>query len=294
MTNAHSDAPTTYFRLSEESWAEIREAYRNGATARELAIRWRVSPTTIYRNACAGGWTKKKSSDAVARAHARAIAEEEAADLASSQAVPPGEAGRGPPPSPPPPPKAEAPWWPLKPERPEAWPAYDPDEDDPPTLARAALYAAGRALRAGKIADAERLCRLSSNISRLSETALFKPDDPPPEQGNPYLHRHELLITREGLFDLVQSFAEDMLLHGIHELPEALAGAAAVWRALVLGEEAEAADREAALARGWDEAIWRPDGEFREPLSHRRLARLLRWAWPEEEAALDEVLAEDG
>lgn len=75
MSKSHPDAPPTWFRLSEASWAEIAAEYRNGATAKELAHKWKVSPTTIYRRACADGFTKKADSDAVARAHAEAHAQ---------------------------------------------------------------------------------------------------------------------------------------------------------------------------------------------------------------------------
>lgn len=75
MSKSHPDAPPTWFRLSEASWAEIAAEYRNGATAGELARKWKVSPTSIYRHACKDGWTKKASSDAVARAHAEAVAD---------------------------------------------------------------------------------------------------------------------------------------------------------------------------------------------------------------------------
>jgi len=72
MTEHSSETPPTYFRLSEASWAEIGEAYRNGATAKELSALWRVAPGSIYRHAGQEGWTKKASTDAVARAHVAA------------------------------------------------------------------------------------------------------------------------------------------------------------------------------------------------------------------------------
>lgn len=75
MTKSRPDAPPTWFRLSEDSWAKIAAEYRNGATAGELARKWKVSPTSVYRHACKDGWTKKASSDAVARAHAEAEAD---------------------------------------------------------------------------------------------------------------------------------------------------------------------------------------------------------------------------
>lgn len=77
MSRAIRDAPATYFRLAPESLAEIREAYRAGATAHALAIKWKVSPSTIYRHATLGGWQKKRDGDAISRAHARAFDQRE-------------------------------------------------------------------------------------------------------------------------------------------------------------------------------------------------------------------------
>ncbi|MBO9544875.1 hypothetical protein [Caulobacter sp.] len=76
----------TWFRLSDASWAEIAAEYRNGATAAELARKWKVSPTSIYQHACKDGWTKKACSDAVARAHAEAEADIRALTPASREA----------------------------------------------------------------------------------------------------------------------------------------------------------------------------------------------------------------
>jgi hypothetical protein len=72
MTDHSSEAPPTYFRLSPASWAEIGEAYRNGASAKELAALWKTSPSSIYRHAGLEGWTKKRHADDVARAHVAA------------------------------------------------------------------------------------------------------------------------------------------------------------------------------------------------------------------------------
>lgn len=47
----------------------VRADYLAGATARELARKYRTSPSSVYRHASAGGWTKQKLGDAVARAH---------------------------------------------------------------------------------------------------------------------------------------------------------------------------------------------------------------------------------
>jgi hypothetical protein len=97
MTDHSSEAPPTYLRLSPASWAEVGEAYVNGATAKELAALWKTSPSSIYRHAGLEGWTKKAQGDAVARAHV-------AARRAEAQRVPtyPGEPGARPWPKPPP------------------------------------------------------------------------------------------------------------------------------------------------------------------------------------------------
>lgn len=57
-------------KISAETWADIRAAYLAGATAREVRRRWGVPESTLYREAAAGGWTKKKAGDAAARARA--------------------------------------------------------------------------------------------------------------------------------------------------------------------------------------------------------------------------------
>jgi len=141
MTRAVPDAPATHFRLSDESWAEIAAAYRNGATARELAARWKVSPTTIYRYACRDGFTKKRGSDAIARAHAEAIAEEEAADLAARE------------------------------ER-----ALIDLDSDPAALRKQAMADMARALAAGRTAEADRLGRLILTLDKVSGAAAREED----------------------------------------------------------------------------------------------------------------------
>ncbi|MEH6664645.1 MAG: helix-turn-helix domain-containing protein [Brevundimonas sp.] len=144
MRRKIEEAPPTWFRLSEASWDEIRAAYRNGATAKDLAVRWKVSPGTIYRHACAGGWTKKRSADAEARAHAAAIAEEERVD----QTRPDVDAGLFAPPG----------------EGEEAL-------SDPAALAAQAMTASARAMRARLFADAEKLARLAEAYGRMAERA---------------------------------------------------------------------------------------------------------------------------
>ena len=68
MTKRHQDDPNpTWFRLSAETWALIRDEYVAGATARALAKKYRTSPSSIYRHAVAEHWTKEALGDAVAR-----------------------------------------------------------------------------------------------------------------------------------------------------------------------------------------------------------------------------------
>ncbi|MFN3815310.1 helix-turn-helix domain-containing protein [Brevundimonas sp.] len=142
MTRKIEEAQPTWFRLSDESWAEIGEAYRNGATAKELAIRWKVSPSSIYRHAWEGGWTKKRSADADARANAEGIGAEERAD----QTRPDMEVGLFAPPGP-----------------------EDAGLGDPAALAEQAMAASVRAMRARLFAEAEKLARLSETYGRMAE-----------------------------------------------------------------------------------------------------------------------------
>ncbi len=146
MTEHSSETPPTYFRLSEASWAEIGEAYRNGATARELSALWKVSPGSIYRHACKEGWTKKVSADAVARAHVAARRAE--ADERRAAGTPAGRARRtggvaasGPPPS-----------------------------SDPADLKAAALARLAGAIHDGRDHEALRLSALIQRLDRLIET----------------------------------------------------------------------------------------------------------------------------
>ena len=154
MGYASGDAPPTWYRLSEESWAEIRRDYQNGATARELASRWRVSAGSIYRHACAEGWTKKRSADAVARASAAAVAAEEQADLEGAQPAP----------------RSSGPAAALERAalfRPEAGEAREGAAD----LSAAAVQAAGRAMRRGRLDEAQALARLAETLARVATKA---------------------------------------------------------------------------------------------------------------------------
>ncbi len=79
MSRAVPPARATHYRLSAETWALIAEEYAGGASAKEVAARWKVSPKTIYRRACLDGFTKAAVGEARARENAaRVEAEAEA------------------------------------------------------------------------------------------------------------------------------------------------------------------------------------------------------------------------
>jgi hypothetical protein len=70
MTYAHPGAPAHHFRLDAAAWAEIGKAYCAGATATALGLKWKVSPSTIYRQAKLRGWSKRvHASDLVRASH---------------------------------------------------------------------------------------------------------------------------------------------------------------------------------------------------------------------------------
>jgi len=155
MVYASADAPPTWYRLSPESWAEIRRDYQNGATARELAGRWRVSASSIYRHACEEGWTKKNDGDAKARAHAGAVAAEEQADLEGAW---PGVKGKA---------LGASAIADLLPPR-----LVANMPEDGTQLAAVALGGAGRAMRLGRLREAQELAKLADLFGRLAARDL--------------------------------------------------------------------------------------------------------------------------
>lgn len=146
MTRAYAEAPATHFRLKPETWALIAEEYKNGATAKDLGAKWKVSATTVYRYACRDGWTKKGMGDARARAHARMVEEEEAAHRSMN---PVGSRA-------------------LKGLFSPA-PVEDHDAADPAALARAATLASGRAMKGRLWAEAKALAGLAESYARLAD-----------------------------------------------------------------------------------------------------------------------------
>ncbi|QLQ14067.1 MAG: hypothetical protein HZY74_13460 [Brevundimonas sp.] len=46
---ADPDAPATHYRLAPETWKLVVEEYLAGATAKEVAAKWRTSAGSVYR-----------------------------------------------------------------------------------------------------------------------------------------------------------------------------------------------------------------------------------------------------
>ncbi len=146
MTRAYVEAPASHYRLSPETWAIIGEEYRNGAMAKDVAAKWKTSPSSVYRHACRDGWTKKSMGDARARAHARMVEAEE-------------EGARA-----------------LQPVGTRALknlfapaPVDDPEAADPTALAQAATLASGRAMKGRLWNEAKALAGLAESYARLTD-----------------------------------------------------------------------------------------------------------------------------
>jgi hypothetical protein len=151
MTDHSSEAPPTYLRLSPASWAEVGEAYVNGATAKELAALWKTSPSSIYRHAGLEGWTKKARGDAVARAHVAARRAEADERRTAGTALPARRRADGV----------------------AACSARDggpPLSSDPADLKAAALERLAAAIHAGRDHEALRLSALVQRLEKLIET----------------------------------------------------------------------------------------------------------------------------
>ena len=167
MSKSHPDARPTYFRLSEASWAQVAEEYKNGATAGELGAKWKVSAASVYRHACKDGWTKKGHSDAVAREHAATVE----AEAAAARRAALGGAGALP-----------GELWPAGAEDDhgnadgEAFAAGSgatsppPLSTDPSDLKAATLTRLAAAIREGRDQEALRLTTLVDKLGKLSES----------------------------------------------------------------------------------------------------------------------------
>lgn len=156
----------SHYRLSPETWVEIVEAYRDGATARELAVKWKVAPGSVYYHACKDGWSKKKNGDDRARAHARAV---EADHTRHTESAPDARAARlfdG--------------------------IALEAAEGDPGVLGKAAALASGRAMTGRLWAKAKALVGLAESYARLAKTA---------GEGGATLETIDLPLLHEILFE---------------------------------------------------------------------------------------------
>jgi len=181
MTRSYVEAPATHFRLKPETWATIAEEYRNGATARDLAAKWMVAPSSIYRYACRDGWTKKGMGDARARAHARMVEDEEA----SARSLQPIGSRA-----------LKALFSPT--------PVADPDAADAAALSKAALLASGRAMKGRLWNEARALASLAESYARLADRmggTNIAPDKLPLETLLGVLENRDGVITRRVNFD---------------------------------------------------------------------------------------------
>lgn len=127
---------------------EVVEAYRSGATARELAVKWKVSPGSVYYQAGRAGWSKKRNGDQLAREHAKAIEAAEAVRAEPARREQRALKNLFAPP-----------------------PIDDPEAADPAALARAATLASGRAMKGRLWTEAKALAGLAESYARLGERA---------------------------------------------------------------------------------------------------------------------------
>jgi len=142
---ASIEAPATHYRLEPETWELAIEEYRNGASAKDVAAKWKVAPSSVYRQAALMGAGKRAVGDARARAHARMVEEEEAATRALNPVGSRALKGL------------------FTPER-----ESEPDAADPKVLMRLATLASGRAMTGRLWAEAKALASLAESYARLN------------------------------------------------------------------------------------------------------------------------------
>lgn len=143
---ASLEAPATHYRLEPETWELAIEEYRNGASAKDVAAKWKVAPSSVYRQAALMGAGKRAVGDARARAHARMVEEEEAATRALNPVGSRALKGL------------------FVPAR-----TGEPDAADPHVLMRTAILASGRAMTGRLWAEAKALAGLAESYGRLNE-----------------------------------------------------------------------------------------------------------------------------
>ena len=254
MIKNRPNGHATHFRLSPESWLLILEAYRDGATAKELAARWKVAPGTIYRYVRERGFTKKVNSDGIARAHAQAMDDEEAADLARRND-----------------------------------PTTPAPDSDPVALRKQAMTDMARALAAGRTAEAERLGRLILTLDKMSGRTGGGDDDPDYTEferngvsfidpAEPHdsprrkawrafakdMTRKDILKGEDyasKLMPLIEKVAVGML-GDRSTAPAVFSRAVFRWRAETFGPELARSDFEHMRAGRWDKGIFNEDGSI--------------------------------
>lgn len=132
-----------HYRLSTETWLVILREYVEGATVRELSMKWRVSEHAVRKRITQHGATKREWGDRAAAAQAKA--REEAVRIARENS-PEARAAR------------------LFDERPD-----DPPElADPEFLGRVAVLASGRAMGDQLWTEAKMLTSLAESYGRLT------------------------------------------------------------------------------------------------------------------------------
>lgn len=174
-----SDRPAHY-RLSTATWELILKEYREGATARELALKWRVSQHAVRKRITLHESTKRDWGDS--QAISQAVLRE--AELRTARAnTPEAKAAR------------------LF--------ATDRDEDaaagDPAELARAAVLASGRAMRGQMWTEARTLAGLAEVYTRLAERRAVDAD-----AGEPRLDAAEEDQLREDLLQRILAMNAEM------------------------------------------------------------------------------------
>ncbi len=179
-----SDRPAHY-RLSTATWELILKEYREGATARELALKWRVSQHAVRKRITMHESTKRDWGDS--QAITQAVLRE--AELAQARA-----------------------------NTPEARAArlftVDPDEDaaagDPGELARTAVLASGRAMRGRLWNEARTLAGLAEVYTRLAERRAAAAGAEAGIDGEPRLDAAEEQQLRDDLLQRILAMNADM------------------------------------------------------------------------------------
>lgn len=148
ITPPLSDRPAHY-RLKAGTWEVILKEYVEGATAPELAAKWRVSEHALRKRITEHGATKRDHGDAQAITQAAMREEALAQALAEARANDP-EARAG---------------------RLFDGVELDEAESDPGVLGKAAVLASGRAMTGRLWAEAKALAGLAESYGRLAKTA---------------------------------------------------------------------------------------------------------------------------